>query len=61
MCGIRLLEPDVGELGEAGETGPVHRALNDPLGVEAAEGGAPGDGDGVGVAFADVGECAEAG
>jgi len=55
------LEPDVGELGEAGETGPVHRALNDPLGVEAAEGGAPGDGDGVGVAFADVRECAEAG
>ena len=51
------MEPDIGELGEAGETGAVERAFDDLVGIETAEGGTAVDGDGVGVAFADVGEC----
>lgn len=55
--GPRLIEPDVGEGREADEGPPVVGPLDHPVGVDAGQDGAVGDGDGVGVALGEVDDC----
>lgn len=49
---ICILEPDLGELGETGQGGAVVGSLDDPVGIDAGEGGAHGDGENLGVGAA---------
>jgi hypothetical protein len=60
-CRVGLVEPHVGEGHEAGERAAVVGPLDDPVCVFAREGGAVGEGDGVGVGLGEVGEGAVVG
>ena len=54
---VGLVEPHVGEGREGGQRGAVVGALDHPVGVDARQGGAVCDGDGVGVELGEVGDC----
>lgn len=56
--GVGVLEPDVGEGGEAGQAAAVVGALDDPVGVDARQRRPARQRDGVGVALAQVREDA---
>ena len=57
---IRVLEPDLGELGKTGQGGAVVGPLDDPVGIDAGEGGACVDVEALGVAAAGVYDFSEA-